>query len=205
MPSIPPNLVDPQLVLASSSSYRRELLERLQLPFEVRVPQVDETPHAETPTTLVRRLARAKACAVAVGCPRQFVIGSDQVVDIDGEAVSKPGDSERACAQLRAASGRVMRFHTAVCVVAPGGALAERVVATDVQFRILNDAAITAYVEREKPYDCAGAFKIERLGITLVERVVSDDPTALIGLPLIALVDLLTDLGFSARGLTSSG
>ncbi|MSR14261.1 MAG: septum formation protein Maf [Gammaproteobacteria bacterium] len=185
------DLTHPRLVLASSSPYRRDLLERLQIPFAVEVPSVDESAsYGELPSNLARRLARAKALAVADLCPGRFIVGSDQVVDIDGQVVSKPGDFDRACAQLRAVSGKSLCFHTALCVVAPDGGLRERTVDTQVWFRTLDEASIVAYVAQERPYDCAGAFKVERLGITLIEKISSADSTALIGLPLIALVTL---------------
>jgi septum formation protein len=190
-----------RLVLASASPYRRALLERLQLPFTVQVPEIDETPRPhETPLDTVQRLASAKAHAIAAKYPSAFVIGSDQVVDIDGAAVSKPGDHEHAYAQLRALSARTCVFHTALCVTSPTGQNCARVVDTVVRFRTLNDATITAYLARERPYDCAGSVKAESLGIALLAQISSDDPTALIGLPLIALVDLLTELGFAGFG-----
>jgi septum formation protein len=187
----------PRLVLASSSPYRRELLERLQIPFIIDKPDVDETAYlGESPLTLVRRLARAKALAVAQAHPGCHIIGSDQVLDLEGQAVSKPGNFERACAQLRTVSGKALCFHTSLCVISPDARLSECVVDTEVQFRRLDERTISAYVQYETPYDCAGAFKVERLGIVLIERISSPDPTALIGLPLIALVSALAELDF---------
>lgn len=187
----------PRLVLASTSPYRRELLARLRLPFEVIGPGVDETPRAgEAPAALTLRLAREKASAVAVRFADAVVIGADQVAVLDAAALSKPGSHEAATRQLRALRGRRITFLTAVAVAqgAPPRILA-RVVPTDVTFRAFGDRAIEAYLGADRPYDCAGAAKIESLGIALVERVDSADPTALVGLPLIALVDLLAEFG----------
>lgn len=185
----------PKLVLASTSPYRRELLARLRLPFEVIGPNVDETPRAgEVPAALTLRLAREKAAAVAARFTDAVVIGADQVAVLDGAALSKPGSHDAAARQLRALRGRRITFLTAVAVAhgAPPRILA-RVVPTDVTFRAFGDRAIEAYLEADRPYDCAGAAKIESLGIALVERVDSADPTALVGLPLIALVELLAE------------
>ena len=186
-----------RLVLASTSRYRRELLERLRLPFEVRSPDVDETPHADEPAAaLAMRLALAKADAVAAHDATAVVIGSDQVADLDGATLGKPGDHARATEQLRAMRGRAVRFHTAVAVV--GGARAFRgaeLATVTVRFRDVGDAEIERYLRLETPYDCAGSAKAEALGIALVESIVSDDPTALIGLPLIRTCDLLRRAG----------
>jgi len=189
----------PRLVLASTSRYRRELLGRLQLPFRVVSPAVDETPGpGETPGALALRLAREKAEAVAAQHPDAIVIGADQVAVLGERALSKPGTHENAVAQLRALRGRRVSFLTAVAVACAGaGATRAQLVPTEVHFRALDDAAIEAYLRADQPYDCAGAAKIESLGIALVHRVDSDDPTALIGLPLIALVDLLAEFGVS--------
>jgi septum formation protein len=186
-------------VLASTSRYRRELLGRLQLPFRVVSPAVDETPGpGETPGALALRLAREKAEAVAAQHPDAIVIGADQVAVLGDRALSKPGTHENAVAQLRALRGRRVSFLTAVAVAcAAAGATRAQLVPTEVHFRALDDAAIEAYLRADQPYDCAGAAKIESLGIALVHRVDSDDPTALIGLPLIALVDLLAEFGVS--------
>lgn len=183
------------LILASTSRYRRELLTRLHLPFEAVAPAVDETAQpGEAPAALAERLALAKARAVAAIRPDAVVIGSDQVADLGGEAIGKPGTHEAAGAQLRRMSGREVIFQTAVAVVAPGLAAIERA-EVRVRFRELNDAAIEAYLRIDQPYDCAGSAKVESLGIALLEAVESDDPTALIGLPLIRTCDLLRRAG----------
>ena len=183
----------PPLVLASTSVYRRELLSRLGVPFETAAPDVDETPlERETPAATACRLAEAKARNVAARYARALVIGSDQVADLDGVAVSKPLAHVRAVEQLTRASGRRVVFHTAVALVdAQSGRCARRLVDVTTQFRTLTPAAIEQYLARERPYDCAVAVKAEALGIAIVESIRSDDPTALIGLPLIAVVDLL--------------
>jgi len=187
------------LVLGSTSRYRRELLARLTPSFRVHAPAVDEAPRAgEAPAPLARRLAAAKAQAVAAACPGALVIGSDQVAELDGIALGKPGTVEAACAQLRACSGRTVGFHTALCVVdARDGTMRVHADAdlTRVVFRPIDEGAIARYVEAERPLDCAGSFKAEGLGITLFERIESTDPTALIGLPLIALARLLRATG----------
>jgi septum formation protein len=189
------------LVLASTSRYRRELLSRLLPEFRVEAPDVDETPREnEAPALLAERLARAKALAVAARNPGALVIGSDQVAEIDGIALGKPGTAERARAQLAASSGRTVVFHTAVCLAdARAQPVREHAAAdvTRVVFRTLSADEITRYVERENPIDCAGSFKSEGLGIALFERIETTDPTALIGLPLIALADLLRRAGFT--------
>lgn len=185
----------PALILASTSPYRRELLARLRLPFEAVASQVDETAlPGEAPAALAERLALAKARAVAAQRPGAVVIGSDQVADLDGETIGKPGTHEVATAQLRRMSGREVIFQTAVAVVAPGLAAIERA-EVRVRFRELSDAAIEAYLKADRPYDCAGSAKVESLGIALLEAVVSDDPTALIGLPLIRTCALLRRAG----------
>jgi len=194
-----------RLVLASTSRYRRELLARLRLPFEVEPPEVDERPLAgEAPAATAARLALAKAGAVAARRADAVVIGSDQVADLDGRAIGKPGDHERARAQLLAMSGRIVLFHTAVAVVcsASGFRAAERVLVT-VRFRELRKGEIERYLRAETPYDCAGSAKIETLGIALVESVDSTDPTALVGLPLIRTCALLRAAGIDplAAGL----
>lgn len=187
------------IVLASTSRYRRELLERLRLPFDVLSPEVDETPRpGEPPGALALRLAREKAEAVAARRPDALVIGADQVAVLGERALSKPGTHENAVAQLRALRGRRVSFLTAVAVARAGSkATRARLVPTEVHFRDFDDAAIETYLRADRPYDCAGAAKIESLGIALVHRLEGDDPTALIGLPLIALVDLLAELGVS--------
>ena len=187
----------PPLILGSTSRYRRELLQRLKLPFEVVSPEVDETPlPGEAPAALAERLALAKAKAVAAQRPEAIVIGSDQVADFLGDAVGKPGNHERAAQQLRAMSGHSVVFQTAVAVVRSDTGFAQtRLVPVAVRFRHLDDAEIEAYLHAEQPYDCAGSAKSEALGIALVEAICSDDPSALVGLPLIATCALLRDAG----------
>ena len=181
------------LVLGSTSRYRRELLARLGLPFEASAPDIDETPLAgERPVDTALRLSEAKARAVAGRYDHALVIGSDQVADCDGRAVSKPGDRANARRELRALSGRTIVFHTGLALVdaATGRCQREMVDVVSV-FRTLGDDEIDAYLDREAPYDCAGGVKSEALGIALFERITSDDPTALVGLPLIALCRML--------------
>ena len=187
----------PTLILASTSRYRRELLERLRLPFELRSPEVDETPRpGEPPAALAQRLALAKAQAVAKAFPDAVVIGSDQVADLDGEPVGKPGTHERAVAQLRAMRGRSIVFQTAVAVVrASTGYVGTALAPVTVRFRSLDDAEIEHYLRTEQPYDCAGSAKCETLGIALLDAIESDDPTALVGLPLIRTSALLRAAG----------
>lgn len=187
----------PALILGSTSRYRRELLERLRLPFECAAPQVDETPRAgEPPAALALRLALAKARDVAARSPGAVVIGSDQVADLDGQPVGKPGNHERAVQQLRAMSGRSIVFQTAVAVVNAATAFeASALVPVTVRFRVLADAEIEHYLRTEQPYDCAGSAKSETLGIALLEAIESDDPTALVGLPLIRTCALLRAAG----------
>jgi septum formation protein len=187
----------PTLILGSSSRYRRELLERLRLPFEVSAPEVDEAPRAgESPAALAQRLALAKARAVSAAHPDAVVIGSDQVADLDGEPIGKPGTHERAVAQLRAMRGRSVVFQTAVAVVRGStGYVGTALAPVTVRFRMLTDAEIEHYLRTEQPYDCAGSAKCETLGIALLEAIESDDPTALVGLPLIRTSALLREAG----------
>ncbi|HEX4508930.1 MAG TPA: Maf family nucleotide pyrophosphatase [Burkholderiaceae bacterium] len=187
----------PLLILASTSRYRRELLERLRLPFEAVAPDVDETPFpGESPALLAERLALAKAAAIAQRRPEAIVIGSDQVADVDGSAIGKPGTHARAIAQLRAMSGRSIVFHTAVAVIRPSTSFSQvRRAAVTVHFRDLADDEIEAYLRADTPYDCAGSAKSETLGITLLRAIESDDPTALVGLPLIRTTELLRAAG----------
>ena len=187
----------PSLVLGSTSRYRRELLTRLRMPFEVDRPDVDESAMpSETPSALARRLALQKAREVASRHPDAIVIGSDQVADLDGVSIGKPGDHANALAQLRSMSGRSVVFRTAVAVVrASTGFERERVVDVTVRFRTLTDAEIERYLRAEQPYDCAGSAKSEALGIALLDAIESDDPTALVGLPLIATCALLREAG----------
>jgi len=187
----------PALILGSTSRYRRELLERLRLPFDVHAPEVDETPLiGESPATLAQRLALAKAQAVAAAHPTAIVIGSDQVADLDGVPIGKPGTHERATEQLRAMRGRNIVFQTAVAVVRRDtGYVGTALAPVTVRFRDLNDAEIEHYLRTEQPYDCAGSAKCETLGIALLEAIDSDDPTALVGLPLIRTSALLRAAG----------
>lgn len=184
------------LLLASTSPYRRELLKRLRLPFECVPPRVDETPlPGESPDELASRLAGEKAAEVHSREPDAWVIGSDQVADLDGRVLGKPGDFESAVAQLRAMSGREVVFHTALCLV--GADFRESVVdTTRVRLRTLGDDGIARYLQAEPAFDCAGSFKAEGLGISLFDAIDSHDPTALVGLPLIATARLLRQAGF---------
>jgi 7-methyl-GTP pyrophosphatase len=192
----------PRLILASSSRYRRELLERLRIPFDVAVPAIDETPLAgESPEATALRLAEAKARAVAAGLPAgdaALVIGSDQVATFDHLQIGKPGTHDKALAQLKAMRGREVLFHSALCLFDSRSRDAQCIdVVTHVRFRgDLADAALDAYLRAETPYDVAGSAKAEGLGITLLEAIESDDPTALIGLPLIALSSMLLAAGY---------
>jgi septum formation protein len=193
----------PALILASTSIYRRDLLARLRLPFSCIAPGIDETRHAgERPLALAQRLARAKASAVALEHPDAWVIGSDQVaaqaaVSAEEQILGKPGTEARCIEQLRSCSGRTLAFLTAVAVVRHNGRLAHEFVdTTRVSFRTLEEAAIARYVALEKPFDCAGGFKSEGLGITLCESIENEDPSALIGLPLIRLSAVLRSVGF---------
>jgi septum formation protein len=183
----------PALILASTSRYRRELLERLQLPFTVEAPGVDEASlPGEAPAALAQRLALAKAHAVAQRHPGAVVIGSDQVADLNGQAIGKPHTHERAVAQLRAMSGHSVVFQTAVAVVRSDAGVAEvRLSPVVVRFRELGEEEIETYLRREQPYDCAGSAKSEGLGIALLRSVESIDPTALIGLPLTTVCELI--------------
>jgi septum formation protein len=187
----------PRLILASTSRYRRELLQRLRLSFDVVAPKVDETQRpGESPAALAARLALAKARAVAAREPDSIVIGSDQVAELDGRALGKPGTHERATEQLRAMRSQAVVFHTAVAVVRAdvGFERCESAPVT-VRFRNLSDAEIERYLRTEQPYDCAGSAKCETLGIALTESITSDDPTALVGLPLIRTSALLRAAG----------
>jgi len=187
------------LVLASSSAYRRELLSRLQLPFDVAVPDIDEAPlPGETPSATALRLAREKAAAVAAKLPGRIVIGSDQVATLDDEQIGKPGNHANALAQLQKMRGREVVFHTALCVWdGRDGTAQVEDIQTVVKFRDLPDAELDAYLRIEQPYDCAGSAKNEALGIAILERIDSSDPTALTGLPLIALTGMLRKIGVS--------
>jgi len=185
------------LVLGSTSRYRQELLQRLRIPFSIAAPDVDETPQSgETPAALAMRLALAKARAVASAFPQAVVIGSDQVADLDGVPLGKPGTHDRAVAQLRQMRGRTVIFQTAVAVVCQASGFEQAsLAAVKVRFRQLSDEAIENYLQAEQPYDCAGSAKSEGLGIALLEAIDSDDPTALIGLPLIRTCQLIETAG----------
>lgn len=185
------------LILASTSRYRRELLQRLGLSFESVSPDVDEAPASdETPAQTAVRLAYVKSAAVTARFPEAWVIGSDQVAELDGEPLGKPGTPDMAHLQLQRMSGQVVQFHTAVCITR-GQQTSEVMDITRVHFRTLQDSEIRRYVDTEMPLDCAGSFKCEGLGISLFEAIHSQDPTALIGLPLIALSKLLRQAGYS--------
>lgn len=200
MPDTPSPLLQPTarpLILGSTSRYRHDLLSRLGLPFEAVAPDVDETPQpGEKPDQLAMRLALAKAWEVAKRHPQAVVIGSDQVADLRGEPLGKPGDHERAVAQLRRMRGQAVVFQTAVAVVcAATGYEAADLAPVRVLFRDLGDEEIERYLRAEQPYDCAGSAKSEGLGIALLERIDNDDPTALVGLPLIRTCRLIRAAG----------
>ena len=190
------------LILGSTSRYRRELLERLRVPFDVVSPDVDETPlPGEAPQALATRLALAKAKAVAALHPNAVVIGSDQVADLNGEPLGKPGTHERAVVQLQRMRGQTVIFQTAVSVVCQASGFEQTELAQiKVRFRELSDAEIEAYLRAEEPYDCAGSAKSEGLGIALLDAIDNDDPTALIGLPLIRTARLLRAAGIDLLG-----
>jgi septum formation protein len=188
-----------QLVLASTSPYRLEILKKLPLSFETDSPHVDENPLPnESPEQLVKRLAEAKARAVAQRHPQSLIIGSDQVAVLNGEILGKPGTHDNAMAQLRKTSGQQVIFKTGLCLLnSASGAAQVTCVPFTVQFRTLSDQQIERYLQHERPYNCAGSFKSEGLGITLFERLVGDDPNTLIGLPLIELVRMLEKEGIT--------
>ena len=185
------------VILGSTSIYRRELMNRLRIPFDVQAPDVDETAlSGESPLQLAHRLALAKAHAVAQKFPDSVVIGSDQVADLDGLALGKPGNFERATLQLRQMRGKTVVFHTAVAVVCHAtGFVVQECADVNVVFRDVSDDEITAYLLAETPYDCAGSAKSEGLGIALLAAIHSDDPTALVGLPLIRTCNMLRAAG----------
>ena len=191
-----------KLILGSTSAYRRELLGRLRLPFEIEPPEVEETAlTGETPAQLACRLALAKAEAVALRHPAAVVIGSDQVADLNGQALGKPGDHARAVRQLQQMRGQVVIFQTALAVVCRDSGFSQSELASvKVRFRDLSDTEIEQYLLAEQPYDCAGSAKSEGLGIVLLESIESDDPTALIGLPLIRTARLLRAAGLDPLG-----
>lgn len=190
-------MITPTLILASTSAYRRELLERLRLPFKVVAPDVDETPlPGESPMRTALRLAASKAGAVAPTTGGALIIGSDQVAVLDAQPLGKPGNHAAAVRQLQAMRGQRVVFHTALCLLnAASGRKQLENVPTSVFFRNFSDAQIEHYLRTEQPYDCAGSAKIEGLGIALVERIESDDSSALIGLPLMKLVSMLQSEG----------
>ncbi|HKO68741.1 MAG TPA: Maf family nucleotide pyrophosphatase [Burkholderiaceae bacterium] len=186
----------PSIVLASTSRYRRELLERLRLPFQVVPPNVEESAlPSETPRQTALRLARDKAMTVATQFPGAIVIGSDQTVDADGAALGKPMSHDVALAQLQRLQGRSAIFYTALAVVGPSESVQVDCIPTKVTFKALPKEKLEMYLRADQPYDCAGAAKIESLGIALIDAVESSDPTALIGLPLIRLTSMLTEVG----------
>jgi len=199
-----PNSSPLRLILASSSSYRKELLSRLQLPFEVAVPDLDERPlDGESPSATALRLAQAKAEAVLQRYPGSLVIGSDQVATLDGAQIGKPGNHANALRQLQTMRGRQVIFHTALCLLDGRSAVPQAQVEdvqTLVTVRDLPDAELDAYLRIEQPYDCAGSAKNEGLGIAILERIDSTDPTALTGLPLIALTGMLRRAGVGFFG-----
>lgn len=192
-----PETTPRKLILGSTSRYRRELLERLRIPFTVEAPDVDETPlPLETPQQMACRLAMSKARAVAAKFPDCIVIGSDQVADLEGQALGKPGDHTRALAQLQKMRGKVVVFHTAVAVICQQSGFEQMDLAqVKVTFRDLSDTQIEAYLRAETPYDCAGSAKSEGLGIALLASIDNDDPTALVGLPLIRTCQMLEAAG----------
>jgi septum formation protein len=192
----------PPLILASTSRYRRELLQRLRVPFEVQSPGVDETPRPqERPVDLALRLSLEKARAVALRHPQAVVIGSDQVADLAGQALGKPGTHERATQQLRQMSGQRVIFQTAVSVVCVARGFEQTELApVVVQFRSLSAEVIESYLRAEEPYDCAGSAKCETMGIALLESIESDDPTALVGLPLIRTSRMMREAGVDCFG-----
>ncbi|MGY8524010.1 Maf-like protein [Paracidovorax citrulli] len=197
-PTGSPGDARPPLILASSSPYRRELLQRLRIPFSIEVPAVDETPlDGEAPEATALRLAQRKAEAVAARRAGALVIGSDQVATVDGAQIGKPGDHARALAQLQQMRGRTVTFHSALCLLdSRDGTVRLDNVQTRATFRELDDATLDAYLQLERPYDVAGSAKSEGLGIALLSRIESDDPTALVGLPLIALTGMLQQAGY---------
>lgn len=188
-----------KIILGSTSRYRRELLERLRVPFDTERPNVNETPlPGEAPATLARRLALAKAREVSQRFPEAVVIGSDQVADLGGEPLGKPGTHDRAIAQLRRMRGQTVVFQTAVAVVCAATGFEQLdLAAVNVVFRDLDDQEIERYLRAEEPYDCAGSAKSEGLGIALLSRIDNDDPSALVGLPLIRTCHMLRAAGVS--------
>lgn len=189
----------PELVLASSSPFRRQLLAQLQVPFKVVIPDIDETPRAqEEPQGLVERLAIEKAQVVGVNLPNSLIIGSDQVASYDGKIVGKPGDRATAIEQLLGASGQTVRLYTGVALLnSNSGVIRSRVIPYEVVFRDITLAMIEGYLEREEPYGCCGSLQADGLGVALLARISGNDPSALIGLPLITVIDLLAQENYS--------
>ncbi len=194
------------LILASSSPYRRAILEKLYLPFSCVSPDIDETPlDGETPPQTALRLAESKARKVAETTPDAWIIGCDQVATLDGRHIGKPGDHARAVEQLTALSGKLVIFHSALCLYDSGTQqMQSLIVPTEVKFKTLNAQQIDSYLRLEQPYDCAGSAKSEGMGIALLEYMRGDDPNALVGLPLIALVALLQQAGCDVLSLARS-
>ena len=189
----------PELVLASSSPFRRQLLAQLQVPFKVVIPDIDETPRAqEEPQGLVERLAIEKAQVVGVNLPNSLIIGSDPVASYDGKIVGKPGDRATAIDQLLGASGQTVRLYTGVALLnSNSGVIRSRVIPYEVVFRDITLAMIEGYLEREEPYGCCGSLQADGLGVALLARISGNDPSALIGLPLITVIDLLAQENYS--------
>ncbi len=198
--------MQPNIILASSSAYRRQQLQQLGIPFQALAPKVDETPQpGESAHALAKRLSLSKARAIASLHPHALIVGSDQVGELDGRLLSKPGSEALAIAQLTQCSGRDVFFYSGVSVVSTRGTECRSLV-TQVKFKSLTHSQIAAYIKKEQPLDCAGSFKCEGLGIALFESISSDDPSALIGLPLIALCQMLTQAGLDPltyQGATS--
>lgn len=194
-----PVMAGPEIILASSSAPRRALMKRLNLPFRCETPDIDESGRdGETPPGLVRRLAREKAQVVARRCPNALVIGADEVAVVNDQVLAKPGGHEQAARQLAFMSGRVARFLTGLCLLNSGnGRLRQDLVTVEVEFRRLNAAEVERYLAADKPYECAGSFRSEAGGITLVRRISGDDDTALLGLPLISLQEMLRQEGYN--------
>jgi MAF protein len=190
------------LILASGSRYRQDLLRRLGLNFTAHAPDIDETPHPhEPPEALAQRLASSKARALAGEHPNAFIIGSDQVAWLDGEPLSKPGNFDNALAQLQRSRGKTVTFYTGLCLYDSANATQQLAVERyQASFRTLTDAQLRHYLTTEQPYDCAGSFKCEGLGITLFTSLSGNDPNTLIGLPLIRLTDMLTNVGLDPNG-----
>lgn len=194
-----------KLLLASSSSYRHKLLSRLQIPFDTASPDIDESQRMnEAPTAYVQRLATNKALALREHWPQHWIIGSDQCCVIDNQIVGKPRTNEKAIKQLQSCSGQKVAFYTGLCLSAPDGGLQALVEPFEVQFRQLDLAEIKRYVTLEQPLDCAGSFKVEGLGINLFSRLEGKDPNALVGLPLISLLEMLRLAGFNPLELATS-